>query len=208
VLLVIDDDEYRSKVEEAKAALAASQAAPQTTSREKNQEAKIQNAEAMVKPRRRRRSASRERHCPRSRRLSDSNRAQRQEALLASKVTTRQQLESAAANAEHPLTPGQQSGRPKPGAGRAGEQPGAGRGREAELTAPDSRDAVYRRTLKQKGGNRRGRNQSATLVSPRPPTARSASVMFRKGSWSRRAWRRSIWSGATCISWPTTWRRN
>ena len=102
VLVEIDDDEYRSKVEEAKAALAASQAALADNQAAKRiQEAKIQKAEGMVAEAEAAVSIARAGIAstqPEVERTAIERK--RQEALLASKATTRQQLESAVADAE------------------------------------------------------------------------------------------------------------
>src|SRR5215467_3604605 len=97
----IDDDDYRSVLEQARAALAASQATLNVNQAAKQiQEAKIQNAEAMVAEAEAAVSAARAGVAstqPQVERTALERR--RQEALLASKATTKQQLESAVADA-------------------------------------------------------------------------------------------------------------
>ena len=134
VLVEIDDDDYRAIVEEAKAALAASQATLEDNQAAKRiQEAKIQSAEAMVAEAE---AAVSTAQAGVASTQPDVEQAaierKRQEALLASKATTRQQPGIRDSESGELLwTAGQPSGRPGPGAGRAGEQPGADRGPEA-----------------------------------------------------------------------------
>jgi Multidrug resistance efflux pump len=133
VLVEIDDDEYRAIVEEAKAALAASQAALEDNQAAKRiQEAKIQSAEAMIAEAEAAVSTARAGIASTQPDVElTATERKRQEALLASKATTQQQLQSAVANAERDSGLLASSQADLPGAGRAGEQPGAGRGREA-----------------------------------------------------------------------------
>ena len=153
MLVEIDDDEYRAIVEEAKAALAASQAALEDNQAAKRiQEAKIQAAEAMV--------AEAEAAVSTARAGVDSTQPEvertalerkRQEALLASKATTKQQLESAVADA------GQYSGLLASRQGdlaRAQAALASSRvqieAQKRELAALNSRDAVYRADIQAK----------------------------------------------------------
>jgi membrane fusion protein (multidrug efflux system) len=147
VLVEIDDDEYRAKVEEAKAALAASQAALEDNQAAKRiQEAKIQTAEAMVAEAEAAVSTARAGIAstqPEVERTAIERK--RQEALLASKATTRQQLESAVADA------GQYSGMlasREADLERAQAALASSRAQieaqKRELAALNSRDAVYR----------------------------------------------------------------
>ena len=134
VLVEIDDADYRAIVEEAKAALAASQATLEDNQASKSvQEAKIQSAEAMVAEAE---AAVSTAQAGVASTQPDVEQAaierKRQEALLASKATTRQQPGICDSESGELLwTAGQPSGRPGAGAGRPGEQPDAGRGREA-----------------------------------------------------------------------------
>jgi membrane fusion protein, multidrug efflux system len=153
VLVEIDDDEYRSKVKEAKAALAASQAALADNQAAKRiQEAKIQNAEAMVAEAEAAISIARAGIAstqPDVERTAIERK--RQEALLASKATTRQQLESAVADAER--YSGQLASR-QGDLDRAQAALASSRVQiEAEkrvLAALDSRDALYRADIEAK----------------------------------------------------------
>jgi len=153
VLVEIDDDEYRAIVEEAKAALAASQAALGDNQAAKRiQEAKIQRAEAMVAEAKAAVSTARAGIAstqPEVERTAIERK--RQEALLASKATTKQQLESAVANA------GQYSGMLASREGDLERAQAALANSQAqleaekrELVALDSRDAVYRADIQAK----------------------------------------------------------
>ena len=153
VLVEIDDDEYRSKLEAAKAALAASQAALEDNQAAKRiQEAKIQNGDAMVAEAEAAVSIARAGIAstqPEVERTAIERK--RQEALLASKATTRQQLESAVANAEHysgMLASSQADlGRAQAALASSRVQVEA---EKRELAALDSRDAVYRADIEAK----------------------------------------------------------
>src|SRR6516164_3309462 len=153
VLVEIDDDEYRAIVEEAKAALAASQAALEDNQAAKRiQEAKIQAAEALVAEAEAAVSTARAGIAstqPEVERTAIERK--RQEALLASKATTRQQLESAVADA------GQYSGMlasREADLERAQAALASSRAQieaqKRELAALDSRDAVYRADIQVK----------------------------------------------------------
>jgi len=153
VLVEIDDAEYRAIVEEAKAALAASQATLNDNQAAKRiQKAKIQNAEAMVAAAEAAVSTARAGVAstqPEVERTALERK--RQEALLASKATTRQQLESAVANA------GQYSGMlasREADLERAQAALASSRAQleaaKRELAALDSRDAVYRADIQVK----------------------------------------------------------
>jgi membrane fusion protein, multidrug efflux system len=147
VLVEIDDDEYRSTVEEAKAALAASQAALADNQAAKRiQEAKIQKAEGMVAEAEAAVSIARAGIAstqPEVERTAIERK--RQEALLASKATTRQKLESAVADAERSsgLLASRQAdlGRAQAALATSRVQIEA---EKRELAALDSRDALYR----------------------------------------------------------------
>jgi membrane fusion protein (multidrug efflux system) len=153
VLVEIDDDEYRAKVEEAKAALAASEAALEDNQAAKRiQEAKIQNAEAMV--------AEAEAAVSTARAGITSTQPEvertalerkRQEALFASKATTRQQLQSAVADADHysGLLAGSQADLERAQAALASSRVQI-EAQKRELAALDSRDAVYRADIQAK----------------------------------------------------------
>src|SRR5215469_5996275 len=101
LVVEIDEDEYRAVVEQAKAALAASEAALADNQVAKQiQKAKIQTAEAMVSQAKAAVSAARAGVAAMQPEVDRTAlEAQRQEALLASKATTRQQLQSAVADA-------------------------------------------------------------------------------------------------------------
>lgn len=147
VLVEIDDDEYRSKVEEAKAALAASQAALADNQAAKRiQEAKIQKAEGMVAEAEAAVSIARAGIAstqPDVERTATERK--RQEALLASKATTRQQLESAVADAERysGLLASRQADLGQAQAALASSRVQI-EAEKRELVALDSRDALYR----------------------------------------------------------------
>ena len=147
VLVEIDDDEYRSKVEEAKAALAASQAALEDNQAAKRiQEAKIQNAEAMVAEAEAAVSIARAGIASTQPDVERTTiERKRQEALLASKATTRQQLESAVADAERysGLLAGHQGDLDQAQAALASSRVQV-EAAKRELAALDSRDAFYR----------------------------------------------------------------
>src|SRR5215469_16277508 len=153
VLVEIDDDEYRAIVEQAKAALAAAEAALADNQAAKLiQDAKIQNGEAMVGQAEAAVSAARAGVAstqPEVERTALER--QRQEALLESKATTRQQLQSAVADADR------YSGllaSSKADLERAQAVLASSRAQlEAEkrqLGALDSRDAVYRADIEAK----------------------------------------------------------
>ena len=153
VLVEIDDDEYRSKVEEAKAALAASQAALADNQAAKRiQEAKIQKAEGMVAEAEAAVSIARAGIAstqPEVERTAIERK--RQEALLASKATTRQQLESAVADAERysGLLAGRQADLGQAQAALASSRVQI-EAEKRELAALDSRDALYRADIEAK----------------------------------------------------------
>ena len=153
VLVEIDDADYRAIVEEAKAALAASKAALEDNQAAKQiQEAKIQNAEAMI---------------PEAEAAVSSARAgiastqpevvrtaierKRQEALMASKATTQQQLESAVADAERysGLLASRQADLERAQAALASSRVQI-EAQKRELAALDRRDAVYRAEIEAK----------------------------------------------------------
>jgi membrane fusion protein (multidrug efflux system) len=102
VLVEIDDSDYRAIVDEAKAALAASQAALEDNQAAKKiQEVKIQSAEAMIAEAEAAVSTARAGVASAQPDVElTATERKRQEALLASKATTQQQLQSAVANAE------------------------------------------------------------------------------------------------------------
>jgi membrane fusion protein, multidrug efflux system len=146
VLVEIDEDEYRAIVAQAKAALAASEAALADNQAAKRiQEARIQNAEAMVGQAEAAVAAARAGVAstqPEVERTALER--QRQEALLASKATTRQQLQSAVADAEHysGLLAGSQADLARAQSVLAGSRAGL-EAEKRQLAALNSRDAVY-----------------------------------------------------------------
>ena len=153
VLVEIDDDDYRSIVEEAKAALAASQAALEDNQAAKRvQEVKIQSAEAMVAEAE---AAVSTAQAGIASTQPDVEQAaierKRQDALLASKAATLQQQESAVAKAES--YSGQLASR-QADLTRAQAALASSRTQVAaekqELAALNSRDAVYRADIEQR----------------------------------------------------------
>jgi membrane fusion protein, multidrug efflux system len=153
VLVEIDDDDYRSIVDEAKAALAASQAALEDNQAAKRiQETKIQSAEVMVAEAEAAVSiaqagiASTQPEVERT-----AIERKRQEALLASQATTRQKLETAAANAESysGQLASRQSDLARAQAALAGSRVQV-EAEKRELAALGSRDALYRADIEAK----------------------------------------------------------
>src|SRR5215469_4626494 len=152
VLVEIDDDDYRSVLQEARAALAASQATLNDNQVAKRiQDAKIQNAEAMVAGEAAVRTARAGVASTQPEVERTALERKRQEALLASKATTQQDLESAVANA------GQSSGMlasreadlERAQAALASSQAQL-EAAKRELAALDSRDAVYKADIQVK----------------------------------------------------------
>jgi len=146
VLVEIDDDEYCAIVEEAKAALEDNQAAKRI------QEAKIQDAEAMVVEAEAAVSIARAGIAstqPDVERTAIERK--RQEALLASKATTLQQLQSAVADAERysGLLASRQGDLARAQAALASSRMQI-ETQKRELAALDSRDAVYRADIQAK----------------------------------------------------------
>ena len=153
VLVEIDDEDYRSIVEEAKAALAASQAALENNQAAKRvQEVKIQSAEAMVAEAEAAVSVA---QAGISSTQPDVEQAaverKRQDALLASKAATLQQQESAAAKAA--TYSGQLASR-QADLTRAQAALASSRTQveaaKQELAALYSRDAVYRADIEER----------------------------------------------------------
>jgi membrane fusion protein (multidrug efflux system) len=153
VLVEIDDDDYRSVLEQARAALAASQATLNVNQAAKQiQEAKIQNAEAMVAEAEAAVSAARAGVAstqPQVERTALERK--RQEALLASKATTQQQLQSAVADAGQysGLLASRQADLERAQAALASVR-AQFEAQKRELGALDSRDAVYRADIQAK----------------------------------------------------------
>jgi len=153
VLVEIEDDEYRSIVEEAKAALAASQAALADNQAAKRiQEAKVQKAEGMVAEAEAAVSIARAGIAstqPEVERTAIERK--RQEALLASKATTRQQLESAVADAQRysGLLASRQADLGQAQAALASSRVQI-EAEKRELAALDSGDALYRADIEAK----------------------------------------------------------
>jgi membrane fusion protein, multidrug efflux system len=153
VLVEIDPDEYHAIVEQAKAALAASEAALADNQAAKRiQAAKIQSAEAMVNQAEAAVSAARAGVASTQPVVEQTAlQRKRQEALMASKATTPQQLQSAVADAEH--ASGQLASsradleRAQGAAANSRAQLAA---EKSELAALDSRDAVYRADIEAK----------------------------------------------------------
>ena len=146
VLVEIDAADYRAIVEEAKAALAASKAALEDNQAAKRiQETKIQNAEAMVAEAEAAVSTARAGIAstqPDVERTAIERK--RQEALMASKATTQQQLESAVADAERysGLLAGRQADLERAQAALASSRVQI-EAQKRELAALDGRDALY-----------------------------------------------------------------
>lgn len=153
VLVEIDPDEYHAIVEQAKAALAASQAALADNQAAKRiQAAKIQSAQAMVTQAEAAVSAARASVASTQPVVEQTAlQRKRQEALMASKATTPQQLQSAVADAEHSSGLLASS---KADLERAQAALANGRAQleaeKSELAALDSRDAVYRADIEAK----------------------------------------------------------
>jgi membrane fusion protein, multidrug efflux system len=147
VLVEIDDDEYRAIAEQAKAALSASEAALADNQAAKQiQQARIQQAEAMVGQAEAAVNAARAGVTstqPEVERTALER--QRQEALLASKATTKQQLQSAVADAEHysGLLAGSKADLERAQSALASSRAEVEVERR-QLAALDSKDAVYR----------------------------------------------------------------
>jgi len=153
VLVEIDDDEYRAIVEQAKAALAASEAALADNQAAKRiQEAKIQNAEAMIGEAEAGVSTARAGIAsvqPEVERTTLER--QREEALLASKATTRQELQSAVANANHysGLLAGSQADLERAQSVLASSRAQL-EAEKRQLAALDGKDAVYKADIEAK----------------------------------------------------------
>ena len=147
VLVEIDDDEYRAIVEQAKAALAASQAALGDNQAAKRiQQAKIQNAEAMVAQAEAAVGAARAGVASAQPELERATlERNRQEALMESKATTRKQVQSAVADAEHlsGLLASSQADLARAQASLESSRAQL-EAEKRELAALDSRDALYR----------------------------------------------------------------
>ena len=153
VLVEIDAADYRAIVEEAKAALAASKAALEDNQATKRiQETKIQNAEAMVAEAEAAVSTARAGIAstqPDVERTAIERK--RQEALMASKATTQQQLESAVADAERysGLLASRQADLERAQAALASSRVQL-EAQKRELAALDGRDALYRADIEAK----------------------------------------------------------
>ena len=153
VLVEIDAADYRAIVEEAKAALAASKAALEDNQAAKRiQETKIQNAEAMVAEAEAAVSSARAGIAstqPDVERTAIERK--RQEALMASKATTQQQLESAVADAERysGLLASRQADLERAQAALASSRVQI-EAQKRELAALDGRDALYRADIEAK----------------------------------------------------------
>jgi len=153
VLVEIDDEDYRSIVEEAKAALAASQAALEDNQAAKRvQQVKIQSAEAMVAEAE---AAVRTAQAGIASTQPDVEQAaierKRQDALLASKAATLQQQESAAAKAESysGQLASRQADLTRAQAALASSRTQVEAAKQ-ELAALYSRDAVYRADIEER----------------------------------------------------------
>jgi membrane fusion protein (multidrug efflux system) len=147
LLVEIDEDEYRAAVDQAKAALAASEATlADNQAAKKIQKAKIQTAEAAVDQAKAAVSAARAGVASTQPEVERTAlEAQRQEALLASKATTRQQLQSAVADAGRysGMLAGSQADLERAQAVLASSHAQL-EAEKSQLAALDSRDAVYR----------------------------------------------------------------
>ena len=153
VLVEIDDEDYRSIVEEAKAALAASQAALEDNQAAKRvQQVKIQSAEAMLAEAE---AAVRTAQAGIASTQPDVEQAaierKRQDALLASKAATLQQQESAAAKAESysGQLASRQADLTRAQAALASSRTQVEAAKQ-ELAALYSRDAVYRADIEER----------------------------------------------------------
>jgi membrane fusion protein (multidrug efflux system) len=152
-LVDIDDDEYRAMVEQAKAALAASQAALNENQAAKRiQAAKIENSEAMVTQAEAAVSGARAVVASTQPEVERTAlQRKRQEALMALKATTPQDLQTAVADAEH--SSGQlastRADLERAQAALASSR-AALESAKSELAALDSRDALYRADIEVK----------------------------------------------------------
>ena len=153
VLVEIDDDEYNAIVQRAKAALAASQASfGDNQAAKRVQAAKIQKADAMVTQAEAEVKAARAKVASTQPEVEQTAlQRKRQEALMASKATTPQQLQSAVAEAES------SSGKLASGQADLERAQAALTSSRAELEAEksqlaalDSRDALYRAEIEAK----------------------------------------------------------
>jgi membrane fusion protein (multidrug efflux system) len=153
VLVEIDDADYRSIVEEAKAALAASQASLDDNQAAKRiQETKIQSAEAMVAEAEAAVGAARAGIASTQPDVEHTaSERKRQEALMTSKATTQQQLESAVADAERysGLLASRKADLERAQAALASSRVQI-EAQKRELAALDARDALYRADIEAK----------------------------------------------------------
>src|SRR5215471_3928735 len=153
VLVEIDPDEYHAIVEQAKAALAASQAALADNQAAKRiQAAKIQGAEAMATQAEATVTAARASVASTQPVVEQTAlQRKRQEALMASKATTPQQLQSAVADAEHSsgLLASSKADLERAQAALASSRAQV-ESAKSELAGLDSRDAVYKADIEAK----------------------------------------------------------
>ena len=153
VLVEIDDNEYQAIVQQAKAALAEAQATLAYNQAAKPvQRAKIQNAEAMVTQAEAAVNAARASVASTQPQVEQAAlQRKRQEALMASKATTPQQLQSAVADAEQSsgLLASRQADLERAQAALASSRAQL-EAEKSELAAIDSRDALYRAEIEAK----------------------------------------------------------
>src|SRR5271163_4342840 len=153
VLVDIDQDEYRAMVEQAKAALAASQAALNDNQAAKRiQAAKIRTAETMVTQAEAAVGAARASIAATQPEVEQTAlQRKRQEALMASKATTPQQLQAAVADAERfsGLLASTRADLERAQAALASSRAQV-ESEKTQLTALDGRDALYRADIEAK----------------------------------------------------------
>jgi membrane fusion protein (multidrug efflux system) len=153
LLVELDPNEYHAIVEQAKAALAASEAALADNQAAKRiQAAKIQSAEAMVTQAEAAISAARASVASTQPVVEQTAlQRKRQEALMASQATTPQQLQSAVADAEHSsgLLASSRADLERAQAALVSSRAQVA-AEKSELAALDSRDAVYRADIEAK----------------------------------------------------------
>jgi membrane fusion protein, multidrug efflux system len=152
VLVDIDDDEYRALVEQAKAALAAQAALNNNQAAKRIQAAKIRTAETMVTQAEAAVGAARASIAATQPEVEQTAlQRKRQEALMASKATTPQELQAAVADAEHfsGLLASKRADLERAQAALASSRAQV-ESEKTELTALDGRDALYRADIEAK----------------------------------------------------------
>ena len=212
VLVQLDDEDYRATVEQAKAALAASQAQLKDNQAAKRiQDADIENAEAgSFRPRPQ--SMPQRPVSPRHKRMWTGRRAEhkRQVALLAVKATTHQPVELAVADADRSsgMLASNQADLARAETALASSRTML-EAAKRQRTALDTRDALYRADIQAK--------QAAIVVAQvnlgytrvlLQGRVQSANVMCRRDSWWLPVCSWSIWSKGDVWARRTTRRRS